>query len=136
MRISDWSSDVCSADLAAAAQGGGQLCLSRARGRREPVRAQLARPDPRARRADDPDRARRRRADELCRLECVGRPRDLLALSRPPAQGAGAARGIALAAARSEEHTSETPVTNAHLVCRLLLEKKNHKLHECTPTSS
>src|SRR3546814_4196081 len=25
---------------------------------------------------------------------------------------------------RSEEHTSE-PVTNAHLVCRLLLEKKN-----------
>src|SRR3546814_9434778 len=26
---------------------------------------------------------------------------------------------------RSEEHTSETPVTNAHLVCRPLLEKKN-----------
>src|SRR3546814_8409971 len=26
---------------------------------------------------------------------------------------------------RSEEHTSEPPVTNAHLVCRLLLEKKN-----------
>src|SRR3546814_1803633 len=25
---------------------------------------------------------------------------------------------------RSEEHTSEPPVTNAHLVCRLLLEKK------------
>src|SRR3546814_8133656 len=25
---------------------------------------------------------------------------------------------------RSEEHTSETPVTNAHLVCRPLLEKK------------
>src|SRR3546814_6100929 len=24
---------------------------------------------------------------------------------------------------RSEEHTSETPVTHAHLVCRLLLEK-------------
>src|SRR3546814_2074355 len=30
-------------------------------------------------------------------------------------------------AGRSEEHTSETPVTNAHLVCRLLLEKKKHK---------
>src|SRR3546814_13426527 len=68
------------------------------------VRAQLARPDPRARRADDPDRARRRRADELCRLECVGRPRDLLALSRPPAQGAGAARGIALAAASARRY--------------------------------
>src|SRR3546814_8093999 len=27
---------------------------------------------------------------------------------------------------RSEEHTSLTPVTNAHLVCRLLLEKKNN----------
>src|SRR3546814_4667672 len=27
-------------------------------------------------------------------------------------------------AMRSEEHTSELPVTNAHLVCRLLLEKK------------
>src|SRR3546814_10064612 len=33
---------------------------------------------------------------------------------------------------RSEEHTSETPVTNAHLVCRLLLEKKktNTKTHK------
>src|SRR3546814_3119082 len=30
---------------------------------------------------------------------------------------------------RSEEHTSETPVTNAHLVCRLLLEKKKNKNH-------
>src|SRR3546814_21166906 len=28
---------------------------------------------------------------------------------------------------RSEEHTSGTPVTNAHLVCRLLLEKKTTK---------
>src|SRR3546814_6937027 len=36
---------------------------------------------------------------------------------------------------RSEEHTSETPVTNAHLVCRLLLETKKeiqiiNKQHE------
>src|SRR3546814_7911293 len=28
--------------------------------------------------------------------------------------------------ARSEEHTSELPVTNAHLVCRLLLEKNKN----------
>src|SRR3546814_2948128 len=28
---------------------------------------------------------------------------------------------------RSEEHTSELQVTNAHLVCRLLLEKQKHK---------
>src|SRR3546814_10796838 len=31
-----------------------------------------------------------------------------------------------MAIQRSEEHTSETPVTNAHLVCRLLLEKKQN----------
>src|SRR3546814_5169724 len=30
---------------------------------------------------------------------------------------------------RSEEHTSELPVTNAHLVCRLLLEKKNNIIY-------
>src|SRR3546814_10846309 len=28
---------------------------------------------------------------------------------------------------RSEEHTSELPVTNAHLVCRVLIEQKNIK---------
>src|SRR3546814_10523131 len=33
-----------------------------------------------------------------------------------------------LAGNRSEEHTSD-PVTNAHLVCRLLLEKKKNKQH-------
>src|SRR3546814_1776681 len=33
--------------------------------------------------------------------------------------------GTATLAARSEEHTSD-PVTNAHLVCRLLLEKKKN----------
>src|SRR3546814_4216319 len=30
---------------------------------------------------------------------------------------------------RSEEHTSELQVTNAHLVCRLLLEKKKKAYH-------
>src|SRR3546814_3532804 len=30
---------------------------------------------------------------------------------------------------RSEEHTSDTPVTNAHLVCRLQLAKKNGQEH-------
>src|SRR5213592_5303156 len=37
-----------------------------------------------------------------------------------------AARGP-VAAARSEEHTSGTPVTLRYLVCRLLLEKKKKK---------
>src|SRR3546814_4943534 len=35
---------------------------------------------------------------------------------------------------RSEEHTSETPVTNAHLVCRLLLEHKNSNVTDDNPT--
>src|SRR3546814_1540765 len=37
-------------------------------------------------------------------------------------------------AARSEEHTSELQVTNAHLVCRLLLEKKNNSKQEMLGT--
>src|SRR3546814_1629101 len=38
-----------------------------------------------------------------------------------------AATVSAVTSVRSEEHTSELPVTNAHLVCRLLLEKQNKK---------
>src|SRR3546814_3434074 len=30
---------------------------------------------------------------------------------------------------RSEEHTSELPVTNSHIVCRLLLEQNKRKQH-------
>src|SRR3546814_6272856 len=37
--------------------------------------------------------------------------------------------GMQSAHDRSEEHTSELQVTNAHLVCRLLLEKKNKINH-------
>src|SRR3546814_3469945 len=39
--------------------------------------------------------------------------------------------GIAAGVERSEEHTSE-PATNAHLVCRLLLEKKKNRTEETT----
>src|SRR3546814_3149647 len=35
--------------------------------------------------------------------------------------------GASMDKLRSEEHTSELQVTNAHLVCRLLLEKKKQK---------
>src|SRR3546814_8091179 len=35
--------------------------------------------------------------------------------------------GARVEAVRSEEHTSELQVTNAHLVCRLLLETKKNK---------
>src|SRR3546814_5355618 len=37
---------------------------------------------------------------------------------------------------RSEEHTSELQSTNAHLVCRLLLEKKNKNESKKLPTHS
>src|SRR2546429_6051728 len=52
---------------------------------------------------------------------------------RPPAAGASAAAAVAsgrqdtafAGTTRSEEHTSELQ-SRLHLVCRLLLEKKNH----------
>src|SRR3546814_3788385 len=37
-------------------------------------------------------------------------------------------RGKSEVTSRSEEHTSELQVTNAHIVCRLLLEKKKNKI--------
>src|SRR3712207_7007058 len=48
--------------------------------------------------------------------------------------GADAADTIAHAT-RSEEHTSELQ-SRQYLVCRLLLEKKNHYTDHCTNTSS
>src|SRR3546814_1137273 len=48
---------------------------------------------------------------------------------RDSARQAGSARfgaGVPCRAPRSEEHTVCTPVTNAHLVCRLLLAKKKN----------
>src|SRR3546814_3497622 len=36
---------------------------------------------------------------------------------------------------RSEEHTSELQVTNAHRVCRLLLAKNKNQNHICTDLS-
>src|SRR3546814_6252081 len=88
MRISDWSSDVCSSDLRGAA-------------------FEIA--DIRALVGDD------QRAFELAGIlgvdaEIGGK------LHR-------ATHALGHVDERSEEHTS-TPVTNAHLVCRLLLEKK------------
>src|SRR3546814_3122314 len=49
----------------------------------------------------------------------------------PPALGGGGDRAVRHRA-RSEEHTS-APVTNAHLVCRLLLEKKTHNTLTTNP---
>src|SRR3989449_6267024 len=54
------------------------------------------------------------------RPEFVGPPRP----PRPPARGSSGDGGGGRAEPRSEEHTSELQ-SRLHLVCRLLLEKKN-----------
>src|SRR5258708_21139747 len=43
--------------------------------------------------------------------------------------------GVSFAPRRSEEHTSELQSPD-HLVCRLLLEKKNEKLEPITPLTA
>src|SRR3546814_8192757 len=66
------------------------------------------------------------------RIACYSFPRleKANASQRPksnyPIQAKQSPRLMALITARSEEHTS-APVTNAQLVCRLLLEKKKDK---------
>src|SRR3546814_3971951 len=98
MRISDWSSDVCSSDLHL-------LDLAIRRPFSMIFNPNFYRLTLLHRQLDDAERreARRRGADpfRLLRLKTLK-----LAVKE-----------------RSEEHTSE-PVTNAHLVCRLLLAKK------------
>src|SRR3546814_1924230 len=112
MRISDWSSDVCSSDL-------GDSAHHRAVDRPAlyPDAADAAgegAADPRRRAAEPPRQkghAHHGRADDPDRAD------DLRAVVDGPVQSLRLGLPV-----RSEEHTS-TPVTNAHLVCRLLLEK-------------
>src|SRR3546814_2576209 len=117
MRISDWSSDLCSSDLPLGAR-----CF--------PSQRQDERVG--ARRASDdiegdpfgPGSTPRYRAPPSPAMRVSA-----LRVTIPIAsEGRRAAQKIASWAARSEEHTSD-PVTNAHLVCRLLLEKKKQHSH-------
>src|SRR3546814_3747078 len=101
MRISEWSSDVCSSDLPAARDGPS---------RRHPVRRSYlgaeAQHDPaQAAEAEAPRRSRLSRAPSMSlRLVFIGTPD----LAVPVPEEIGRAHVC-------------TPVTNAHLVCRLLL---------------
>src|SRR3546814_4170283 len=98
MRISDWSSDVCSSDLSQPIGAGGHGVGS----------------------------AYRRRTGR-CRRFAIYRSRHPGLGSRDRDSQRHLPGGKKAQTERSEEHTSELPVTNAHLVCRLLLEKKKTK---------
>src|SRR3546814_3744347 len=104
MRISDWSSDVCSSDLIG-------LCRQRRAVQHGLHGLRVCQLD-----------------EGLCGAACEVHRR-----------GGGELVGggeVEVHVVRSEEHTSD-PVTNTHLVCRLLLEKKTQcnvpaHAHRCT----
>src|SRR3546814_4248520 len=119
MRISDWSSDVCSSDLL-------HRHVSRALLERQVARPRVARIGEEGALVDievEVDRIERDdpRQDGLVR-------RDEIADGDEVAVDAAADRrpdlGVLEEIGRAHVWT---PVTNAHLVCRLLLEKKNKK---------
>src|SRR3546814_2128554 len=97
MRISDWSSDVCSSDLSLFPTRGGRC--RRAVGERD----------------DEPVPVERHRPLSSCRRGRAGEPRRRLVLSRSQGGGGGdrgshrllERRRGRLTARRSEEHTSE-----------------------------
>src|SRR3546814_4495245 len=120
MRISDWSSDVCSSDLARGKAG--RRC------RDGPTPAAYGRSGPKGRGDSAPPPARDRRRSRHAISRAIAR-----AASRRSPNRAPAARGQSSSPeaadrspppGRSEDAHVCTPVTNAHLVCRLLPEKK------------
>src|SRR3546814_9593144 len=105
MRISDWSSDVCSSDL-----------LDQWRGKLAGRIVLVTRPDE----GSEPDRAPFRRYDDadIAKMDEFEQPKyDPEAADRRMKRATFAKQQIGRAHVR-------TPVPNAHLVCRLLLEKK------------
>src|SRR3546814_8278827 len=111
MRISDWSSDVCSSDLEAAAV------------RRE---AQFLRPFVALRQLVEIDIGPTERRAEVGGI--VGAERlELLAIAGRRSQR----RGAEIIVEIGREHVG-TPVTNAHLVCSLLLEKTKKEIQQNT----
>src|SRR3546814_5136886 len=108
MRISDWSSDVCSSDLTLVER---TRRVVRFTGLGNAI----------------VEKAHRvlREAEELADMAAAAAAPLVgeLRMSVIPTIAPFLLPGL-LPRLRSEEHTSELPVTNAHLVCRLLLEKK------------
>src|SRR3546814_6304642 len=125
MRISDWSSDVCSSDLHAQ--------TAQRAGRPVPLHADREQSDAHhgglyLRSIDCARRLRALQGHHRARRK----PRPHLALvPAPPPPAALRRRSSLLGRGRAfrqdRKSTRRTPVTNAHLVCRLLLEKKKYK---------
>src|SRR3546814_2388157 len=139
MRISHWSSDVCSSDLVLpidpnlalveideAGDGAQQRGLAAAA--RPEQAEELTLPE-----GDRHGIERRHAAVALRRVAHVDRAHrsppkrySRAMISMMPMESRMMIVETALIS-KSEEHTSELPVTNAHIVCRLLLEKKKNK---------
>src|SRR3546814_8121459 len=113
MRISDWSSDVCSSDLF----------------RKKPGRKQMGAGERRRRK---PEELRSHRWFGVDDLRSFGhRSRSYqIGFAREDFAGKPVI-GIINTWKIGRAHVC-TPVTNAHLVCRLLLEKKNIKKYNTT----
>src|SRR3546814_1754830 len=121
MRISDWSADMCSSDLERLSaplvisfhqQWRGDILQKPTRVHQDAPAKDLSSPRTLAFQVRRPFRNR---------IISFRASSEAATSILPPGMG------------RSEEHTSETPVTNAHPVCRLLLEKKK-KLDHLTNT--
>src|SRR3546814_10246069 len=124
MRISDWSSDVCSSDLAGISGRGPKPA---GEGRREPARelTRAQRHRVQLREIDKPPGEAMMQDDPIAVYRIAGGGHGLVHGRGPCDERAAAGQW------RSEEHTYEL-VTNAHLVCRLLLETKQPRKQ--TPT--
>src|SRR3546814_2036591 len=119
MRMSDWSSDVCSSDLQCSQLSG---LWARANGCGDPGSYSSCKGHPPSARSTAPGSHRLKYAGLNIQAPC-GRPGITHRFNC--ADFSLACRGLrGYQGKRSEAHTSETPVTNAQLVCRLLLEKK------------
>src|SRR3546814_7822138 len=111
MRISDWSSDVCSSDLP-------QITIPASGFRKCRIQRPYRRPHSITCTLDQ-----KLLAPRAATTEDASSNWTLWAKTRS-ASIAAIALSTNFSEGRSEEHTSETPVTNANIVCRLLFEKK------------
>src|SRR3546814_3472245 len=112
MRISDWSSDVCSSDLVSEGGWGADAIVHL--GKHGTVEWL-------------PGKAMALSTGCHPDATVADVPFFYPFVVNDPGEGTQAKRRTHAVVIRSEEHTSELQVTNAHLVCRLLLEKKKSK---------